>query len=136
LDHSHWPPNLKRSKVTDARLLQACVHVFLIVTRSVSAAVIITLLKIQSAMEITKCSDSSQTNFQYFDHGYSKSSFSFWVLLQSICNYPISIFNWVRPSKYCWLLSKPLTVVCWHYAAFLSCQNIIYSPARIKMDAR
>jgi hypothetical protein len=33
-DHRHWLPNLKRSKVNDPSLLQAWVHVFLIVTRS------------------------------------------------------------------------------------------------------
>jgi hypothetical protein len=76
-DHRHWPHNLKRSKVNNARLLQACVHVFLTLTRSISAAVlilpvIIIFLKIQSAMEITKCSDNSQTTSQYFSHSCSK----------------------------------------------------------------
>jgi hypothetical protein len=33
---------------------------------------------------------------------------------------------------FCWLFSKPLTVVCWHSAAFLSCQAIIYSPDKTK----
>jgi hypothetical protein len=77
-DDRHWFPNLKRSEVNDARLLQVCVQVFLIVTRSISAAVlivsvIIIFLKIQSPVEITKCSDNSQTTFQYFNYDFSKS---------------------------------------------------------------
>jgi hypothetical protein len=61
--------------------LQACLHVFLIVTRSISAAVLVLLviiifLKMQSTMEVTKCSDNSKTIFQHFNHGYSKSGHS------------------------------------------------------------
>jgi hypothetical protein len=42
--------------------------------------------------------------------------------------------NWVGLLHiyFCWLFLKPLTVVCWHSAAFLSCQDIIYSPDRTK----
>jgi hypothetical protein len=78
-DHRHLPPNLKRYKVNDARLLQVCVHVFLIVTRSISAAALILsaliiFLKMQSAMEISKCADNSQTTFQCFNHAKSFES--------------------------------------------------------------
>jgi hypothetical protein len=66
------PLSHKRSKFNDARLLQACVHVFLTVTGAFSAAVlmpsvIIIFLKMWFTMEITKCSDNSQTTFQFFD---------------------------------------------------------------------
>jgi hypothetical protein len=64
-DHRYWPPNLKRSKVNNARPLQACVHVFQLQQGAFSAAVlmlsvIIIFLKMQSAMEITKGSHNSQ----------------------------------------------------------------------------
>jgi hypothetical protein len=47
---------------------------------------------------------------------------------------PYVAFNWVGLLDicFCWLFSKPLTVVYWHSVAFLSCQDIIYSPDRTK----
>jgi hypothetical protein len=116
-DHRHWPPNLKRSKVNNAKLLQACVHVFLTVTRSISAAVlilsvIIIFLKMLSAMEITKCSDSSQSTFQYFNHGYFKffhsqsgSFFRVFAILTPKITTQFLFFNWVRllDIYFCWI---------------------------------
>jgi hypothetical protein len=132
-------PNLKRSKVNDAKLLQDCVHVFLIITRSISPAVLILpviliFLKIQSAMEITKYLTIARLLFYIL----TMAILNLFILCLNSSSEHLQLlntcFSWVLPSKYLLLsiFSKPLTVVGSRCAAFLSCQDIIYSPARTK----
>jgi hypothetical protein len=102
-------------------------------------SVILIVLKIQSATEITKCSDNCQSTFQYFNHGCSKSfhsqSGSFFRAFTLTSTY----FQLSRAYKYLLLLASFKTFNCCllTFCSIFKLSGLsFYSPERTKNGCR